>query len=60
LEFNNESKLSNSIALRSEIGIEHDFTVGDHYDNAGLFFQPVPVEPRILLQFRKTKTETEK
>jgi hypothetical protein len=33
-------KLSNSIALRSEIGIEHDFFVGDQYDGAG-FIQPV-------------------
>ncbi|SEA43594.1 hypothetical protein SAMN05443667_104204 [Flavobacterium gillisiae] len=52
--FNNESKLSNSIALRSEIGIEHDFTVGDHYDNAGFIFQPVlTVEPRYYYNLEK-------
>jgi hypothetical protein len=37
---NNESKLSNSIALRSEIGIEHDFTLGSPYDGAGFICNP--------------------
>jgi hypothetical protein len=41
-------KLSNSIALRSEIGIEHDFTVGDHYDNAVYFSTRTTVEPRYI------------
>ncbi|UFH34192.1 hypothetical protein [Flavobacterium acetivorans] len=55
---NNESKLSNSIALRSEIGIEHDFTVGDHYDGAGLILQPVlTLEPRYYYNLEKRNTK---
>lgn len=52
--FNNESKLLNSIALRSEIGLEKDFTVGDHYDGAGFILQPVlTVEPRYYYNLEK-------
>lgn len=54
LWFNNESKLSNTIALRSEMGIEHDFTVGNHYDGAGFILQPVlTVEPRFYYNLEK-------
>ncbi|EIA08327.1 hypothetical protein [Flavobacterium frigoris] len=51
---NNESKLSNTIAVRSETGIEHDFTVGDHYDGAGFILQPViTIEPRYYYNLEK-------
>ncbi|MBG6060810.1 hypothetical protein IWX83_000582 [Flavobacterium sp. CG_9.1] len=44
---NNEMKLTNSIALRSEIGLENDYTVGTHYEGAGFILQPiVSLEPR--------------
>jgi hypothetical protein len=55
---NNESKLSNSIAIRTEIGIEHDFTVGDHYDGAGFILQPVlTIEPRYYYNLEKRNTK---
>ncbi|TRX22068.1 hypothetical protein [Flavobacterium franklandianum] len=38
---NNEIKLTNNITLRSEIGIENDFSVGNHYEGAGFIIQPV-------------------
>jgi hypothetical protein len=56
--FNNESKLSNSIALRSEIGLEKDFTVGDHYDGAGFILQPVlTLEPRYYYNLEKRNSK---
>lgn len=59
--FNNESKLSNSIALRSEIGLEKDFTVGDHYDGAGFILQPVlTVEPRYYYNLEKRNSKGKK
>ena len=52
--FNNESRLSNKFVLRSEIGLEHDFTVGDHYDGAGFILQPVlTIEPRFYYNLKK-------
>lgn len=52
--FNNESKVSSSIALRSEIGLEKDFTVGDHYDGTGFIMQPVvTLEPRYYYNLEK-------
>ena len=52
--FNNESRLSNKFVLRSEIGLEHDFTVGDHYDGAGFILQPVlTIEPRFYYNLNK-------
>jgi len=51
---NNESRLCNSIALRSEIGLENDFMVGDHYDNSGFILQPViTLEPRYYYNLAK-------
>ncbi|TDE31405.1 MULTISPECIES: hypothetical protein [Flavobacterium] len=59
--FNNESKLSSSIALRSEIGLEKDFTVGDHYDGAGFILQPVlTVEPRYYYNLEKRNVKGKK
>jgi hypothetical protein len=59
---NNETKLSNSIALRSEIGIEHDFFC-DQYDGAGFILQPVlTLEPRYYynLENRNSEEKTSK
>ncbi|SHF17238.1 hypothetical protein SAMN05444377_104179 [Flavobacterium fontis] len=57
----NETRLSNAIALRSEIGLEHDFTVGQHYDNAGFILQPVlTVEPRLYYNLRKRNAQGRK
>jgi hypothetical protein len=51
---NNETKLSKTIALRSEIGIENDFAVGDHYSGAGFILQPViNIEPRYYYNLEK-------
>lgn len=59
--FNNESKLSNSIALRSEIGLEKDFTIGDHYDGAGFILQPVlTLEPRYYYNLEKRNLKGKK
>ncbi len=61
LWLNNESKLSNTIALRSEMGVEHDFTVGDHYDGAGFIFQPVlTLEPRYYYNLEKRNANRKK
>ncbi|MFV8270256.1 hypothetical protein ACNQGP_10025 [Flavobacterium sp. GT2N3] len=58
---NNETKLSNSIALRSEIGIEHDFFVDDQYDGAGFILQPVlTLEPRYYYNLEKRKSRGKK
>lgn len=55
---NNESKLSNSIVLRTEIGLENDFTVGDHYDGAGFILQPVlTLEPRYYYNLVKRNSK---
>ncbi|HEX9152948.1 MAG TPA: hypothetical protein VF842_12740 [Flavobacterium sp.] len=55
---NNESKLSNSIALRSEIGLEKDFAVGDHYSGTGFILQPVvTIEPRHYYNLEKRKAK---
>ena len=57
LWINNEIKLSSSTVLRSELGLEHDFTVGDHYDNAGFILQPViTIEPRWYYNLNKRFT----
>ena len=55
---NNETKLNNTIALRSEIGIEKDFTVGDHYDGTGFILQPVlTLEPRFYYNLKSRNSE---
>jgi hypothetical protein len=54
---NNETKLSNSIALRSEIGIEHDFFCYQ-YDGAGFILQPVlTLEPRYYYNLENRNSE---
>lgn len=58
---NNETKLSNSIALRSEIGIEHDFFVGDQYDGVGFILQSVlTLEPRYYYNLKKRNSRGKK
>lgn len=58
---NNETKLSNSIALRSEIGIEHDFFVGDQYDGVGFILQSVlTLEPRYYYNLEKRNSRGKK
>lgn len=59
--FNNESKLSNNVSLKTEIGLEKDFSVGDHYDGAGFILQPVlTLEPRHYYNFEKRKNSNKK
>jgi hypothetical protein len=58
LWLNNELKLTNSLALRSEIGIEYDFAVGDQYEGAGFILQPVlTIEPRYYYNLRKRNSK---
>lgn len=61
LWINNEFKFANSLALRSEIGIEYDFAVGDHYDEAGFILQPViTLEPRFYYNLKKRNSKGRK
>jgi len=58
LWLNNESKLTNSIVLRSELGLENDFTVGDHYDGAGFILMPViTIEPKYYYNLLKRNSK---
>jgi len=58
---NNETKLTNSIALRSEIGLENDYTVGTHYEGAGFILQPiVSLEPRYYYNLEKRNSNGKK
>lgn len=51
---NTEFRLFKSLALKGEIGIENDFSVGSHYDGAGFILQPViTVEPKIYYNLKK-------
>lgn len=61
LWFNNETKLTKTIALRSEIGIENDFAVGDHYSDTGFILQPViNIEPRFYYNLGKRNSTGKK
>ena len=52
----NETKLSNFLVLRSEIGIENDFAVGNHYEDAGFILQPtINIEPRFYYNLNRRK-----
>lgn len=56
--FHNEFRLTNSVALRSEIGLEYDVAVGDHYDGAGFILQPViTLEPRYYYNLEKRSSQ---
>jgi len=51
---NNESKLSNKIALRSEIGFDTGINGGDYYDNIGFILAPaISLEPRWYYNLNK-------
>ena len=61
LWINNETRLTNSIVLRSEIGIENDFAVGDHYSSTGFILQPVlNLEPRYYYNIEKRNSKGKK
>jgi len=50
----NETKLSNSIALRSEIGFDSGIWGGDFYDGTGFLLTPViTLEPRLYYNLNK-------
>ncbi len=50
----NEAKLSNSIALRSEIGFDSGIWGGDFYDGTGFLMAPViTLEPRLYYNLNK-------
>jgi len=50
----NESKLSNNIALRSEIGFDSGIGAGDFYDGVGFILTPVlTLEPRLYYNLNK-------
>ncbi len=50
----NESKLSNQIALRSEIGLDSGIFGGSFYDNTGFLLTPViTIEPRWYYNLNK-------
>ena len=58
---NNEARVTNSIIIRSEIGIENDFAVGSHYDNTGFILQPIlSIEPRYYYNLEKRKSRGNK
>ena len=55
----NESRLSNSIALRSEIGLDTGITGGDVYGNTSAFFVSViTLEPRWYYNLEKRKAKS--
>ena len=52
--FNNEARLTNSIALRSEIGLDAGLWENDFYDTSGFLMAPVLVlEPRWYYNLNK-------
>jgi hypothetical protein len=54
----NEARLTNSLALRTEIGLEYDVALGDHYDGAGFILQPViTLEPRYYYNLEKRSSQ---
>ena len=53
---NNESRLSNSIALRTELGFDSGIWGGDFYDKTGFLMTPViTAEPRWYYNLNKRK-----
>ena len=51
---NNESRLSNSVALRTEAGLDAGLFMGGIYDDLGFFLMPVvTIEPRWYYNLRK-------
>ncbi|PKG42702.1 hypothetical protein [Psychroflexus sp. MES1-P1E] len=57
----NETKLSNSIALRSEIGFDSGIWGGDFYDGTGFLLTPViTLEPRLYYNLNKRVKKSRK
>lgn len=57
----NESKLSNSIALRTELGFDSGIWGGDFYDKTGFLMTPViTVEPRWYYNLNKRKNKSKR
>ncbi|KIX20216.1 hypothetical protein SY27_13825 [Flavobacterium sp. 316] len=57
----NESKLSNSIALRTEIGFDSGIWGGDFYDKTGFLMTPViTAEPRWYYNLNKRESKSKK
>ncbi|MFD1161508.1 hypothetical protein [Hwangdonia seohaensis] len=55
----NESKLSNQIALRSELGLDAGIWGGDFYDGTGFLLAPViNLEPRWYYNLNKRKNKS--
>jgi len=55
----NETKLSNQIALRSEIGFDTGIWRGDFYDGSGLLLAPViTLEPRWYYNLNKRESKS--
>jgi hypothetical protein len=55
----NETKLSNSIALRSEIGFDSGIWGGDFYDGTGFLLTPViTLEPRLYYNLNKREEKS--
>ena len=56
---NNESKLSNQIALRSEIGLDAGIYGGDIYEKSGFFMAPaITLEPRWYYNLEKRNNKS--
>jgi hypothetical protein len=56
---NNESKLSNQIALRSELGFDAGIWGGDYYDGTGFLLAPViKLEPRWYYNLNKRESKS--
>ncbi|UMB54921.1 hypothetical protein MKD41_05465 [Lutibacter sp. A64] len=57
----NESKLSNNIALRTELGLDAGIWGGDFYDNNGFLMIPVlTLEPRLYYNLKKRVKKSRK
>lgn len=57
----NESRLSNSIALRSEIGLDTGISGGDVYGDVSVFYGPViTLEPRWYYNLDKRKSKSKR
>lgn len=57
----NESKLSNSIALRTELGFDSGIWGGDFYDKTGFLMTPViTAEPRWYYNLNKRESKSKK
>lgn len=55
----NETKLSNSMVLRSELGFDSGIWGGDFYDNSGFLLAPViTLEPRWYYNLKKRKARS--